>query len=849
MADTDKPRPNPNHLLRQARLEQGLTEAALAEQIGASKVSISRWENDSSKKPSPHFYQRLLKVLKKQTIQELGLGLEDEEQESQQSLQADDTTSEEKHLQKLSIWSVPRRNPFFTGREDILERLYRTLTRTEEGQATRPVAITGLGGVGKTQMMIEYAWRHRSDYRVVCWARAGDADTLTAELVRIARELELPEAASPDQYQAITALKDWMNAQPKWLIVLDNVETPEMLQEFLPEEPHGHLVLTSRAQAMGTIAQKIDLLGMETEEGAWFLLRRAQKIAFYAPFDAASLPDQQQARAISQELGGLPLALDQAGGYIEETGCGLPVYRERYREQHAELLKRRSPLSDPDYPWTVATTWNLSFTRARQINLAAAELLCFLAFLNPDGVPLSLVRDATSHLPRHLRRAARNAVKLDGAIGDLRRFSLVQRHEEDEMPMSGETLSIHHLVQTVLKDAMTEKSRRQWAELIVKAVHKAFSVRIYIPQAQACAVLIEEWGLVSKEAADLLYQAGCQAQDRQLNRSAGLLYLQALPICERICKTRSMPVVYCLVRIAQVYQAREKFEEAESYYQHALDIRTQLRGSAHPTVAWCKFALGRLYALQGNFEQAEAIYQELVEQGPPDIAVLEASAALYVEQERYAEAEALIERELAMLRARLEPAQWEYFKVTAITKYLADIYRKQGKMTEAETLLQQELVMLQSRLEPEDFKVLTISEHLASLYMKQEREAEAEALLRQIITLHQQSLGKDAEEDIAIARNLLPLAQIQVVKGAHEEAEALYQRALTIVDKHEVPEPALLLGILMSYASFLLITGREEEAKQLMARVDAVYDEIEGQNAFWDGLTHYLNEGEIRRNQ
>ena len=839
MAKTDKPRRKPNLLLKQARLEQGLTEEELAEAIGTTKVSISRWENDSSKKPSQRFYQKLLKTLKKQSIQELGFGLEDEEQKPQQPSQANDTIAEEVHPQKPSIWSVPRRNPFFTGREDILERLYRMLTNTEEGQPTRPVAITGLGGMGKTQTMIEYAWRHRSDYRVVCWARAGDADTLTAELVRIARELELPEAASPDQYQAITALKDWMNAQPQWLIVLDNVETPEMLQGILPEEPQGHLVLTSRAQAMGMIAQKIDLLGMEPEEGAWFLLRRAQKLALDAPFDAASPPDQQQARATSQELGGLPLALDQAGGYIEETGCGLLGYRERYREQHAELLKRRSPLSDPEYPWMVATTWTLSFTRVRQINLAAAELLCFLAFLTPDGIPLSLVGDAASHLPRHLRRVARNAVKFDEAIGDLRRYSLIQRHEVDELSTSGEALSIHRLVQTVLKDAMPEKSRRQWAERTVKAVQQAFSVRIYIPQAQACAVLIEEWGFAFKEAANLLYEAGRQAQSRQLNRSAGSLYLQALPICERVYKPRSMQVVTCLVGIAEVYQARKQFEEAESYYQRALDIRRQLRGWAQPTIAECQSALAGLYAEQGNYEQAEAIYQELVEQEDPDIADLEATAELYVERGRYAEAEALIQRELAILRSALEPAQLGHLKVIAVIAYLADIYMEQGKMTEAETLLQQELATLRSVLEPTDYQVMTVSEHLVSVYMEQEKGTEAEALLRQIITLRQQSLGMDVGESVAIARNLLPLAEILTVKGAHEEAEALYRRALAIVDKHEARERAFLLKLLMSYASFLLITKREEEAEKLMARANAVYEEIEGQNAFWEGLTHY----------
>src|SRR5690348_4335711 len=106
MADSNKPRPTPNHLLRQARLEQGLTEVALAKKIDVTKATISRWEKGISR-PSPHHYRKLLEALKKQTIQELGLGLEGEEREPRQSLETNDTISEEVHPQKLSIVSVP----------------------------------------------------------------------------------------------------------------------------------------------------------------------------------------------------------------------------------------------------------------------------------------------------------------------------------------------------------------------------------------------------------------------------------------------------------------------------------------------------------------------------------------------------------------------------------------------------------------------------------------------------------------------------------------------------------------------------------------------------------------------
>ena len=419
---------------------------------------------------------------------------------------------------------------------------------------------------------------------------------------------------------------------------------------------------------------------------------------------------------------------------------------------------------------------------------------------------------------------------------------------EDELSVGGEALSMHPLVQTVLKDAMPARTQRRWAERTVKAVRRAFAVGVYIRQAQACAVLIEEWGLISKEAADLLYRAGCHAQQRQLNRMATSLFQQALLICERIGKTNGMLMVCCLFRLGQVSQARQQFEEAESSYQRALDVRTHLRGSAPPTAAQCKLALGQLYAQQGKDAQAEAIYRELVEQGPPSIAVLEACAALYVEQGRYAEAEALIQQELAMLRSALEPSQLEYLKVTAVIPYLMELYLEQGKTVEAEALIQQELATLRSVLAPTDYQVITMSEHLIDIYRYQGREDEAEALLQHLIHVLQQSPQKNAKDGIPMARNLLSLAGVLADKGALEEAEECYRRAIAIVDTHERPERALQLTLLMSYASFLVMIERAEEAEQLMARAEALYEEIQGQNAFWAGLWHYLNEGALLGN-
>src|SRR5205807_2457481 len=129
---------------------------------------------------------------------------------------------------------------------------------------------------------------------------------------------------------------------------------------------------------------------MDRREGTLLLLRRARILKPGIELEHVSLTDRQAAEQIVAEMDGLPLALDQAGAYIDEIRCDLPTYLKRYRTQHAVLLGRRGR-SSHDHPDPVATTWSLSFQQVEQKNPAAADLLCFCAFLHPDAIPEEIV--------------------------------------------------------------------------------------------------------------------------------------------------------------------------------------------------------------------------------------------------------------------------------------------------------------------------------------------------------------------------------------------------------------------------------------------------------------------------
>ena len=287
------------------------------------------------------------------------------------------------------IWTVPfPRNSFFTGRSAILEHVHTQLqtTNTATALTQHPQAISGLGGIGKTQIALEYAYRYASEYQAVFWANADQTETLYASYTAIAAALKLPERFAPDQERTVAAVKDWLQNNRHWLLILDNADHLATLLPFLPPTSGGHILITTRAWDMQRLATRVRVDELPEEEGATLLLQRAGLLASNLTLTSAPKELQTQALLLTKELGGLPLALDQAGAYLEATGMDLTTYHQIYQKQQLVLLAERRSLVQ-DHPESVATTWALSFERVANRNPAAAELLRFCAFLAPDAIP------------------------------------------------------------------------------------------------------------------------------------------------------------------------------------------------------------------------------------------------------------------------------------------------------------------------------------------------------------------------------------------------------------------------------------------------------------------------------
>jgi tetratricopeptide (TPR) repeat protein len=686
------------------------------------------------------------------------------------------------------ISNVPPRNLCFTGREKLLGQLHEELTRGGR------VALRGLPGVGKTQAAIEYAHQRRDDYRAALWVTAATREGLVAGFCAMARLLSLPEKDEQDQNLIVAAVRRWLQDNSNWLLILDNADDLAMTREFLPSGAQGHVLFTTRASATGGIAHGIEIDEMPPEEGACLLLLRAKLLGPGAPWEEAEAEDREAALAIARKVGGLPLALDQAGAFIEARSSTPAEYLALYETEGAILRDKRGEGGTHDHE-SVSTTFSLAFRIVEDANHAAADLLRLCAFLAPDAIPEEIISSGAPDLGDPLGSAAAQPLARSEAMGEAGRFSLLDRDRR------ARTLSIHRLVQDVLKDHMDAEEQHLWAERAVRAVSLTFPAPDFrnwsacsrlMTQAQACADLIERWEIEFPEAGDLLQSAGNCLRDRGQYAAAEPLFRQALTLREKLLGSQHPAVASSLNNWAILYRRQGRYAEAEPLFQQALAIREAALGPEHPDVATSLNNLANVCHDEGRMGEAEALFQRALairEQtlGPehPDVATsLSNLAILRGDQGRYSDAEALYRRALAIREKVLGP---EHPDVGQTLNNLAMLYHSQERHDEAGLLYLRALVIQEQSLGPEHPNVATSLYNLAELHMEQERAREAEPLYLRALAIWEQALGPT---HLDVADTLYSLAKLYNAQGRGAQAEPLLLRALSIREKILGPDHA-----------------------------------------------------------
>lgn len=395
------------------------------------------------------------------------------------------------------IWNVPRRHtPFFTGRDPILQQLAAGFQLENEVQMIQPQAITGLGGMGKTQTAAEYAYLFRADYDAVFWVRAETQETLIADFKTITDLLEL----SQDRTDLIQTVHGWLKKQDSWLLIFDNADDPAIIDRFLPSATRGHVLLTTRAGAIIGQSQPLLLESLQPEDGALCILRRAGIINGSKQLHETLPANVEAAQELSQKMGGLPMALEQAGAYINDTACGVRGYLRLYERYRPQLYLHQSG-AVPDYPEAVAFAWRISRSIVERSDPSASELLCLCAYLAPEGIPEQLLMLGAPVFGPVLGPVAEDLLALNLTIRLLRTYSLLNREVDRDTELT--KISIHRIMQDILIDEMGEEMRQLWAERAVRAVGLALpvmGVNVLRAQIQNGLQLIAQWHMSFTEA-------------------------------------------------------------------------------------------------------------------------------------------------------------------------------------------------------------------------------------------------------------------------------------------------------------------------------------------------------------
>lgn len=349
------------------------------------------------------------------------------------------------------VWGkIPQRNTNFTGRKVLLEQLREGMAASgKSGKAVVLHALHGLGGVGKTQIAVEYAWRFRGEYELVWWISADQPVLLRSSLAALAPHLGVPSATAigiEDCATAVVAALQRGHPYSKWLLIFDNANQPADLGDLLPAGT-GHVLVTSRNDQWRANTIAVDVFSRH--ESVEFLRKRI-------PREISS----DDADRLARELGDLPLALEQAGALQAETGMAIDEYLRRLNEQATLLLGEGR---QSEYPVSMTAAWSLSVSQLKETLPEAIELLRCCSFFGPEPIPLDMfvpVGGGVGAKPLvgrdlRLRTLLSNPMLLSRAVNQLGRYALARIDDWNR------TVQVHRLVQALLRDELTPKERER----------------------------------------------------------------------------------------------------------------------------------------------------------------------------------------------------------------------------------------------------------------------------------------------------------------------------------------------------------------------------------------------------
>jgi tetratricopeptide (TPR) repeat protein len=695
----------------------------------------------------------------------------------------------------FAVSNIPIRVPeHFLGREDSLAAIDTALGRYECRVAI--TALHGLRGVGKTTLAAAYADLRRGDYRATWWIRAQTESTIRADLAGLGVRLGWV-AADAKEEPAIAAVMEHLRHEGEGiLLIFDNAADANVLKPYLPRGGSARVLVTSNAPNWRGVASPVEIRLWPTEIGAEYFMARTGRE-----------DERDAAVALSDLLGGLPLAHEQAAAYCERLEISLAEYRNRFETTPTRMLdtERDAPAEYHDR-LTVAKTFTLAIEQAAKLHPAAEPLIAHAALLAPEPIPLFLFAEAREKFGEPLASLL-DEDGLDEAVAALRAFALIDRSpvvDERDPAVTTDTIRLHRLVRRV---AQLRLENDVVHRALLDAVMAVYPDEIWndpktwprVRRLDALTVALVDSDMASREGA-------------------------AEPTAT-------------LLGILAIYRhwALGAYSEAKPLYERALEIREKLFGPDHPVMAESLNDFGTLLYSQGCLAESRSAHQRalairectLGAEHPLTATSLNNLAAVLQDQGDLNGARPLRERALAIFEQALGP---EHFRTANNLNNLGVLLQAQGDLKAAKPLMERALAIREKVLGPEHPHTASSLNSLGTLSQEDGDVAGARSLFERALEIDQKVFGPEHPET---ARSLSNLARLLEKMELLSDAEPLFHRAVAISNKALGSEHMLTHRYQSHYARLLLKTGRAADALTLGEAALATHASVNGADHTW----------------
>jgi cellulose biosynthesis protein BcsQ/tetratricopeptide (TPR) repeat protein len=775
------------------------------------------------------------------------------------------------------VLSLPLRNPHFVGRDAELLKLRQRLTSSPSAVVV-PQAVSGLGGVGKTQLVQEYAYRFSADYDVVWWIPASQPAEARAKLAALAPLLlgavAGGEATDPDAGDTGQLIRAVLTALRRgdpyrdWLVIFDNAENPDEIAPLTPIGP-GHVIITTRNQDWG--ADKAELVGIDVfsrAESVELLKRRGQPMS------------DQDADRLADRLGDLPLALEQAAVWLSETGMSVQEYLQLFDEHERANRRRETPVGLEDrsetYPASVAATWSIVFERLRVDAPASLQLLELCAFFGPEPIPFRVLRFGHRvGLPEPLASSLADSIRRRRAVREIGRYALAK------IDPASDTVQVHRLVQAVLRASVTPEQRRAYIDsvhaLITLANPGSPDTRNGWPQLAELSAHVVPTTIVdstdSRARKVVLDQVRYRYRRGDFEGSRDLAVYARQHWNERLGADDEQTLLVSR-HLADALWWLGKYEEARLINEDTIDRLARIYGEEHEHMLATRNSIGAGYRVQGRFADARrldesnlAVHRRVYGDDAPetlrcchnlavDLRLLGDFGAAYdLDEETLRRRNAVLDpKDSSILATTVNLARDVYFlgdfpgalqmmrtalerfapvftndhpEMLSANRALSGALRMAGNYDLAAEASQENLALYRARFGPDQQQTLDAMVIAGNNQRAVGDLSSARRLLEAALT---SSRALFTEEHFFTQAAAVDLAVVERAQGDLESAAVRIDRALDVFRRLHGPDHFFTVATLANRASDLAARGQHQAAREVSAEVAGIAARTRGPN-------------------